>query len=81
QTCRRLVLLNYFGEHRPQACGNCDISLDPTKQYDGLVDGQKALSCIYRTGQRFGIGYIVEILRGANNQRIRDHGHDKLPVY
>ncbi|WP_341535667.1 ATP-dependent DNA helicase RecQ [Proteus mirabilis] len=81
QTCRRLVLLNYFDEHRQHACGNCDICLDPPKQYDGLVDAQKALSCIYRTGQRFGIGYIVEILRGANNQRIRDNGHDKLPVY
>ncbi|GAB1438024.1 ATP-dependent DNA helicase RecQ [Providencia sp.] len=81
QTCRRLVLLNYFGENRQQPCGNCDICLDPPKQYDGLIDAQKALSCIYRVGQRFGIGYIVEVLRGANNQRIRDLGHDKLPVY
>ncbi|EJD6368242.1 ATP-dependent DNA helicase RecQ [Providencia rettgeri] len=81
QTCRRLVLLNYFGENRQQPCGNCDICLDPPKQYDGLIDAQKALSCIYRVGQRFGIGYIVEVLRGANNQRIRELGHDKLPVY
>ncbi|HGN1704703.1 TPA: ATP-dependent DNA helicase RecQ [Providencia rettgeri] len=81
QTCRRLVLLNYFGENRQQPCGNCDICLDPPKQYDGLIDAQKALSSIYRVGQRFGIGYIVEVLRGANNQRIRDLGHDKLPVY
>ncbi len=81
QTCRRLVLLNYFGENRQTDCHNCDICLDPPKQYDGLVDAQKALSCIYRVGQRFGIGYIVEVLRGANNQRIRDFGHDKLPIY
>ncbi|WP_458312627.1 ATP-dependent DNA helicase RecQ [Providencia sp. CRPN00762] len=81
QTCRRLVLLNYFGENRQSPCGNCDICLDPPKQYDGLVDAQKALSCIYRVGQRFGIGYIVEVLRGANNQRIRELGHDQLPVY
>ncbi|KLN97909.1 ATP-dependent DNA helicase RecQ [Moellerella wisconsensis] len=81
QTCRRLVLLNYFGENRQTACNNCDICLDPPKQYDGLVDAQKALSCIYRVGQRFGIGYIVEVLRGSNNQRIRELGHDKLPVY
>ncbi|MFJ5364756.1 ATP-dependent DNA helicase RecQ [Pectobacterium punjabense] len=81
QTCRRLVLLNYFGEGRQEACGNCDICLDPPKRYDGLVEAQKALSCVYRVGQRFGLGYIVEILRGANNQRIRDFGHDKLPVY
>ncbi|MFE8115774.1 ATP-dependent DNA helicase RecQ [Brenneria goodwinii] len=81
QTCRRLVLLNYFGEGRQQPCGNCDICLDPPKRYDGLVEAQKALSCVYRVGQRFGMGYIVEVLRGANNQRIREYGHDKLPVY
>jgi len=81
QTCRRLVLLNYFGEGRQQSCDNCDICLDPPRRYDGLVEAQKALSCIYRVGQRFGMGYIVEILRGANNQRIRDLQHDKLPVY
>lgn len=81
QTCRRLVLLNYFGEGRQQVCDNCDICLDPPRRYDGLVDAQKALSTIYRVGQRFGMGYIVEVLRGAANQRIRDLGHDKLPIY
>ena len=81
QTCRRLVLLNYFGEGRQEPCGNCDICLDPPKQYDGLMDARKALSTIYRVNQRFGMGYVVEVLRGANNQRIRDMGHDKLPVY
>ncbi|KAB7690381.1 ATP-dependent DNA helicase RecQ [Plesiomonas shigelloides] len=81
QTCRRLVLLNYFGESRQESCGNCDICLDPPKRYDGLEDAQKALSCIYRVGQRFGLGYVVEVLRGAQSQRIRDHGHDKLSVY
>lgn len=81
QTCRRLVLLNYFGEGKQQACGNCDICLDPPKRYDGLEDARKALSAIGRVGQRFGIGYVVEVLRGSNNQRIREFGHDKLPVY
>jgi len=81
QTCRRLVLLNYFGEGKQQPCGNCDICLDPPKRYDGLMDAQKALSCVYRVGQRFGLGYVVEVLRGANNQRIREYGHDKLPIY
>lgn len=81
QTCRRLVLLNYFGEGRQQPCDNCDICLDPPRRYDGLVEAQKALSGIYRVGQRFGMGYIVEVLRGANNQRIRDMQHDKLPIY
>ncbi|MEG0280682.1 MAG: ATP-dependent DNA helicase RecQ [Morganella sp. (in: enterobacteria)] len=81
QTCRRLVLLNYFGENRQTACGNCDICLDPPKQFDGLLEAQQALSCIYRVGQRFGLGYIVDVLRGSNNQRIREYGHDKLSVY
>ncbi|KAA8996425.1 ATP-dependent DNA helicase RecQ [Affinibrenneria salicis] len=81
QTCRRLVLLNYFGEGRQEPCGNCDVCLDPPRRYDGLVDAQKALSCVYRVGQRFGMGYIVDVLRGSANQRIREFGHDKLPVY
>lgn len=81
QTCRRLVLLNYFAEGRQQPCGNCDVCLDPPKRYDGLLDAQKALSCVYRVGQRFGMGYITEVLRGANNVRIREYGHDKLPLY
>ncbi|MBT9431778.1 ATP-dependent DNA helicase RecQ [Candidatus Sodalis endolongispinus] len=81
QTCRRLVLLNYFGEGRQMACGNCDICLDPPKRYDGLEEARKALSCIYRVGQRFGMAYVVEVLRGANSQRIRENAHDRLPVY
>lgn len=81
QTCRRLVLLNYFGEGRQESCNNCDICLDPPKRYDGLVDAQKALSTVARVGQRFGIGYVVEVLRGANSARIRELGHDKLSVY
>ncbi|RKF22088.1 DNA helicase RecQ [Alginatibacterium sediminis] len=80
-TCRRQVLLNYFGEYLAQACGNCDICLDPPKQYDGLEDAQKALSAVYRLGQRFGIGYVVDVLRGSMNQRILEQGHDKLSVH
>ncbi|MBS2699591.1 RecQ family zinc-binding domain-containing protein, partial [Salmonella enterica subsp. enterica serovar 1,4,[5],12:i:-] len=60
QTCRRLVLLNYFGEGRQEPCGNCDICLDPPKQYDGSTDAQIALSTIGRVNQRFGMGYVVE---------------------
>ena len=81
QTCRRLVLLNYFGECRQQACNNCDICLDPPMLYDGLIDAQMALSCVYRLGQRFGLGYIIDVLRGTGSQRIRESGHDKLPIY
>ncbi|KUE78565.1 ATP-dependent DNA helicase RecQ [Aeromonas schubertii] len=81
QTCRRQVLLNYFGEYLDKPCGNCDVCLDPPKTYDGTEDAQKALSCVWRVGQSFGMGYVVEVLRGSLNQRIRDHGHDKLSTY
>ncbi|MGL9774295.1 MAG: ATP-dependent DNA helicase RecQ [Sodalis sp. (in: enterobacteria)] len=81
QTCRRRVLLNYFGEGRQMACENCDICLDPPNCYDGLEEARKALSCIYRVGQLFNMAYVVEVLRGVNSQRIRENAHDRLPVY
>ncbi|GAA5218582.1 DNA helicase RecQ [Corallincola platygyrae] len=81
QNCRRQVLLHYFGEPRKKSCGNCDICLDPPKRYDGVVDAQKVLSCIYRMGQRFGAGYLVEVLRGADTARVREHGHNKLSTW
>ncbi|MBV6539948.1 ATP-dependent DNA helicase RecQ [Ursidibacter maritimus] len=81
QTCRRLVLLNYFGESRQQPCKNCDICLDPPKQYDALVDAQKVMSVIYRTGQRFGLHHVIAVLRGLNNQKIRELQQDTLSVY
>ncbi|MCE0493718.1 ATP-dependent DNA helicase RecQ [Vibrio salinus] len=81
QTCRRQVLLNYFGEYRKEPCGNCDICLDPPKRFDATEQAQKALSCVYRVNQNFGIGYVVEVLRGMQNIRIRENGHDKLSTY
>ncbi|OOF67978.1 DNA helicase RecQ [Rodentibacter caecimuris] len=81
QTCRRLVLLNYFGEHRQTSCQNCDICLNPPKKYDGLLDAQKVMSAIYRTGQIFGTQYVIAVLRGLNNQKIIERQHDKLNVY
>ncbi|MBE2896934.1 DNA helicase RecQ [Pasteurellaceae bacterium HPA106] len=81
QTCRRLVLLNYFGENKQKPCNNCDICLSPPTRYDGLLDAQKVLSVIYRTGQLFSIHYVVAVLRGLNNQRIKDNHHDTLSVY
>ena len=81
QTCRRLVLLNYFGESRQEPCKNCDICLDPPRKYDGLVDAQKVMSVIYRTGQAFGMHYIISVLRGLNHQKICQYGHDQLSVY
>ncbi|OOF36745.1 DNA helicase RecQ [Rodentibacter heidelbergensis] len=81
QTCRRLVLLNYFGERRQTPCNNCDICLDPPKKYDGLVDAQKVMSTIYRVGQCFGTQYVIGVLRGMHNQKILERQHDKLSVY
>lgn len=81
QTCRRQILLNYFSEYQREQCGNCDICLNPPKSFDGTLVAQQALSCVYRAGQRFGLGYIVEILRGANTSRIRDNNHHQLSTY
>ena len=81
QTCRRQVLLNYFNEYDNHSCGNCDICLDPPKSFDGTLLAQQALSCVYRSGQQFGVGHVIDILRGSQNLRIKDHGHDKLSTY
>ncbi|MCL9782925.1 ATP-dependent DNA helicase RecQ [Vibrio sp. S4M6] len=81
QTCRRQVLLNYFGEYRDKPCGNCDVCLDPPKRFDATVEAQKALSCVYRVGQSFGIGYVVEVMRGMQNIRVRENRHDELSTY
>jgi ATP-dependent DNA helicase RecQ len=80
-TCRRRVLLNYFGEDPGQDCGNCDICSDPPECYDATVDARKALSCVYRVGQRFGMRHVVDVLRGADNERIRNLRHNELSTY
>ena len=80
-TCRRRVLLNYFGEQLEEDCGNCDVCLDPPERFDATEAAQKALSCVYRVGQRFGVGYVVSVLRGADNERIRSLGHEKLSTW
>ncbi|WP_423824017.1 DNA helicase RecQ [Salinisphaera sp. SPP-AMP-43] len=77
-TCRRANLLDYFGEQYPEPCGNCDTCLNPPETYDATRYARMALSAIYRTGQRFGTGYIVDHLRGAHGDRARDLGHDTL---
>ncbi|MCD6187886.1 MAG: DNA helicase RecQ [Desulfuromusa sp.] len=80
-TCRRRALLGYFGETLEEDCGNCDICLNPPERYDASEDARKALSCVYRVGQRFGIGHVIEVLRGAKTQRIFDLRHDQLSTY
>ncbi|OHB31687.1 MAG: ATP-dependent DNA helicase RecQ, partial [Desulfuromonadaceae bacterium GWC2_58_13] len=81
QTCRRRVLLGYFGERLEQDCGNCDICLNPPQTYDATEDARKALSCVYRVGQRFGVGHVIDVLRGSRSQRILDLGHDRLSTH
>jgi ATP-dependent DNA helicase RecQ len=91
-TCRRQVLLNYFGDALPERpgaesdaqahdCGNCDVCLDPPERFDATVEAQKALSCVYRVGQRFGQRHVIEVLRGADTERVRRLGHDGLSTY
>ncbi len=79
--CRRQVLLRYFGDTLEQPCGNCDTCLNPPETWDGTVAVQKALSCVYRTGQRFGVIYLIDVLRGSGNERILQAGHDKVSTY
>ncbi len=80
-TCRRQVLLNYFGETLHEACGNCDICQNPPETYDATEDARKALSCVYRSGQRFGVAYVIDILRGAEKETIKQRRHQLLSTY
>ena len=78
--CRRVVLLNYFGEEAVP-CGNCDVCIDPPEVWDGTIAAQKALSAALRTGQRFGAGHLIDILRGKNTEKVKQFGHDNLPTF
>jgi ATP-dependent DNA helicase RecQ len=79
--CRRQTLLAYFGEEHDGDCGHCDNCIAPPKNWDGTVAAQKALSCVYRTGQRFGAAHVIDVLRGAETQKIQQFGHDRLSTY
>ncbi|NMP16040.1 DNA helicase RecQ [Thalassotalea sp. Y01] len=81
QTCRRQVLLNYFAEYTEQACGNCDICLDPPSTYDGTVDAQKVLSCVYRIGQSGDIHYLIDVLRGRDNDKVSNNKHHQVSTF
>ncbi|AZR83115.1 ATP-dependent DNA helicase RecQ [Thiomicrospira sp. S5] len=81
QTCRRRVLLNYFSEVTDSDCGNCDICLNPPEFFDATVSAQKALSCVYRLNQGYGLRHVVEVLRGQDNERIRQLNHQALSTY
>ena len=79
--CRRQTLLRYFGEDLETACGNCDTCSSPPVTWDATDAVRKALSAVYRTGQRFGTNYLITVLRGEADERVRRFGHDKLSVY
>jgi ATP-dependent DNA helicase RecQ len=79
-TCRRRVLLAYFGEESVD-CGNCDTCLNPPELYDATVETQKALSAVIRTGQRFGAGHVIDVLRGKRTAKIESWHHDELPTF
>ena len=78
--CRRQRLLAYFGEESGP-CGNCDTCLEPPQTWDGTEAVRKALSCVYRTGQRFGAGHVIDVLMGRDDERVRQWDHDKLSTF
>jgi len=79
--CRRQLLLAAFGETLGKPCGNCDNCLAPPRTWDATLAAQKALSCAYRSGQRFGAGHLIEILRGEGGERVRSLGHDRISTF
>lgn len=79
--CRRIALLSHFGEKLPAPCGNCDTCRRPVEVRDGTVDAQKALSAVYRTGQRFGTGHLIDILTGNKTDKVANSRHDTLPTF
>ncbi|KGM53070.1 ATP-dependent DNA helicase RecQ [Lysobacter concretionis Ko07 = DSM 16239] len=79
--CRRQALLGWFAESHPGNCGNCDNCLNPPESWDGTEVARKALSCVYRTGQRFGAGHVIDVLRGTPTDRVVQFGHDKLSTW
>lgn len=80
-SCRRQSLLRYFGDTLAQPCGNCDCCITPPQTWDATEAVQMALSCVYRTGQRFGAGHVIDVLRGSNNEKILSFDHHKLTTY
>jgi ATP-dependent DNA helicase RecQ len=78
--CRRQILLEYFGDSCTP-CGNCDNCINPPQVFDGNIAAQKALSCVIRTGERFGVGYLIDVLCGVEDQRIKNFHHDQLSVF
>jgi ATP-dependent DNA helicase RecQ len=81
-TCRRRILLRCFGEEDvPPGCGACDVCQVPPRLWDGTVAAQKLLSAVLRTGRRFGVAHVVDVLRGRMTDKVAQFGHDRLPTF
>lgn len=80
-SCRRQTLLRYFGDTLAQGCGNCDCCLQPPETWDATEAVRMALSCVYRTGQRFGAGHVIDVLRGSNNEKVMGFNHHQVSTY
>ncbi|MFB0998063.1 MAG: DNA helicase RecQ, partial [Flavobacteriales bacterium] len=81
KSCRRKILLSYFGEHLTKDCGNCDVCSNPPTNFDGTVLAQKALSTVVRLGEKEGLGMVVNVLRGSQNAEIHAKGYSKVKTY
>ena len=79
--CRRQSLLAHFGEEHPGDCGNCDNCLNPPTSWDGTIAAQKALSCVYRTGERFGVSHLIDVLLGRETEKVLQHGHTAVSTF
>ncbi len=80
-SCRRQALLQYFGDILPEPCGNCDTCQTKPVTWDATEAAQKLLSCVYRSGQRFGAGYVIDLLRGKDSEKIQGNGHHALSTF
>ena len=80
-SCRRKVLLSYFADEAPNQCGNCDNCQLPPVTWDATEAAQKVLSCIYRTGQRFGVVHVMDVLQGKENEKVLQHSHQELSTF
>jgi ATP-dependent DNA helicase RecQ len=80
-SCRRQSLLRYFGDELAAPCGSCDNCLEPPQSWDATVAAQKALSCVHRTGQRFGVNYLIDVLHGKESERIKQFGHHQQSTF
>ncbi len=80
-SCRRQTLLGYFDETLDQPCGHCDNCVNPPQTWDATEASRMALSCVYRTGQRFGVNYVIDVLSGKQHPRIEQNGHDRVSTF